>query len=630
MPQIKTFCRIKPTEEYYPEFELSTAVLHLRVPELLRDIGSPNKNQRNIVSHEFNFDYIFNSDTTQEQVFDVAAKEIVEGFLNGYNGTIFAYGQTGTGKTFTVEGSPKQYKHRGLEPRALSMIYKALEQRPDEDISVHLSYLEIYKEVGYDLLNPGARTTSLVTPFPKVSVLEGQQGIWVVRNLSVHYAASEEVAQNLLIQGQANRRVAATTVHDRSSRSHAVFTIQLSSKKPGSDIIVKSKLHLVDLAGSERVSKTGAEGHLLNEAKCINLSLHYLETVIVSLQASVSQSSRQRQHSAGHYRGYSSSLKQRPSSADGHRNIRYVPYRNSLLTMVLRDSLGGNCLTAMIATISLEPENLGESISTCRFAGRVACIANRETEEVDEKSLIRKLRRRVAELESELHCLRFGKENIDAMNAKMTDEDKLYCSITSPYKFRESLRVLKKMVLEGYFNKNNNDDVNVLELESKNYPRSPERQTFKSERRSNHRSPERKKQRNNQNGLTTSGDDNTSEINVQVNKRQQQEKTVEFPINAWEPAEPEVKPAPKPKKIKPKVLDENKLQDEPISKPVTLEDRDGNDVYKFDLITKLNVTKDQVEDQHAYIQQLKTTEADSKLIEQEKLVEKQLLKRQYV
>lgn len=79
MPQIKTFCRIKPTEEYYPEFELSTAVLHLRVPELLRDIGSQNRNQRNIVSHEFNFDYIFNSDASQEQVFDVAAKEIVEG-----------------------------------------------------------------------------------------------------------------------------------------------------------------------------------------------------------------------------------------------------------------------------------------------------------------------------------------------------------------------------------------------------------------------------------------------------------------------------------------------------------------------------------------------------------------------
>lgn len=380
MPQIRTLCRIKPTAEYYPEFEASRNTLYLRVPEVLRENWENSVRGKANVSHEFNFDYIFKNTATQEEVFEVAAKEIIQAFLNGYNGTIFAYGQTGTGKTFTVEGSPKQYKLRGLEPRSLSMIYKELEKRTDEDISVHISYLEIYKETGFDLLSTGARTQSAVTPFPKVSVMEGSQGVWMVKNLSVHYAATEDVAQNLLLQGQANRRVAATAVHDRSSRSHAVFTIQLSSKKSDSDVVVKSKLHLVDLAGSERVSKTGAQGNLLNEAKCINLSLHFLESVIIALQGdSGSNDNKGRVSSAGHQRGRSKTRENgRPSTAEGlsRTGPRHVPYRNSLLTMVLRDSLGGNCMTCMIATISLEYRNLGETLSTCRFAGRVACIAN--------------------------------------------------------------------------------------------------------------------------------------------------------------------------------------------------------------------------------------------------------------
>ncbi|KAK3104135.1 hypothetical protein FSP39_024670 [Pinctada imbricata] len=168
MPQIRTLCRIKPTAEYYPEFEASRTTLHLRVPEILKEYkGAENIRPRATVSHEFHFDYIFKNTATQEEVFDVAAKSIVDGFLNGYNGTIFAYGQTGTGKTYTVEGSAKQYKQRGLEPRSLSRIYKELEKRTEEDISIHISFLEIYQEVGYDLLNPGARTNSLVTPFPK-------------------------------------------------------------------------------------------------------------------------------------------------------------------------------------------------------------------------------------------------------------------------------------------------------------------------------------------------------------------------------------------------------------------------------------------------------------------------------
>ncbi|KAI2542210.1 kinesin family member 6, partial [Homo sapiens] len=134
-----------------------------------------------------------------------------------------------------------------------------------------------------------------------------------------------------------------TPMNQASTRSHCIFTIHLSSKEPGSATVRHAKLHLVDLAGSERVAKTGVGGHLLTEAKYINLSLHYLEQVIIAL-------------------------------SEKHRS--HIPYRNSMMTSVLRDSLGGNCMTTMIATLSLEKRNLDESISTCRFAQRVALIKN--------------------------------------------------------------------------------------------------------------------------------------------------------------------------------------------------------------------------------------------------------------
>ncbi|XP_013389271.1 kinesin-like protein KIF16B isoform X2 [Lingula anatina] len=505
MPTIKTFARIKPCKNAYDDFDVTKDRVYLRTAQNRDYNTSPTKTRANTgtVNHEFKFDTVFSSSTVQEEVFETAAKDIVDHFLTGYNATIFAYGQTGSGKTFTVEGSARRYEDRGLAPRALSMIYKALESRQDEDISVHISYMEIYQEVGYDLLNPGARTNSLVTPFPKVVVVEGPKGSCIVRNLSSHMAANEEVAQNLLLQGQANRKVGETPMNQRSSRSHAVFTVTLSTKKPDSDIVVKSKLHLVDLAGSERVAKTGVSGLQLTEAKYINLSLHYLEGVIIALQKEAQGGSQgpMRSHSsygtpANRNHPYTSPRKSRnaswvssiysgyggrPSTSDG-RYSTHVPYRNSLLTMMLRDSLGGNCLTVMIATLSMEEENLGETISTCRFAQRVACIANnaKKNEEIDDKSMIQRLRKRIAELEAEVANLKalqyqsMDGETLAAMMEKLTDEDKITCSrlmqqyivgkvkdpvtagVTDPFKFRECLRILKEMIMKKYAGGQNN------------------------------------------------------------------------------------------------------------------------------------------------------------------------------
>ncbi|XP_053385145.1 uncharacterized protein LOC128550327 isoform X2 [Mercenaria mercenaria] len=719
MPNIKTFCRIKPTQETYEEFEASKKTIYLRVPEVLKDFNSNSKGSRACVNHEFNFDHIFMQDASQQDVFDVAALEIVQAFLNGYNGTIFAYGQTGTGKTYTVEGSAKTYHSRGLEPRSLSLIYSELEKRTTEDLSVHISYLEIYQDVGYDLLNPGARTQSYVTPFPKVSVIEGQSGMCVVRNLSNHLAASEDVAQSLLLQGQANRKVAATAIHDRSSRSHAVLTIQLTSKKMDSDTIVRSKLHLVDLAGSERVAKTRVLGHQLTEAKSINLSLHHLETVIVALQeeALAADKANRARTSVGN-RKYN--FVTRPRSADGIRGPRHVPYRNSLLTMLLRDSLGGNCMTAMIATISLEISNLGESISTCRFAGRVACIANSvsRNEELDEKSLIRKLRKRIAELEAELACLKLTQEDEEVdSRMKLSDEDKLICSqvvkqylagkiadpisagITNPNKFRECLRILKKVVGNPVFgptsgNEHRRNSLSVTvpthtPMENGTSPVNGEPdngETFQrhnvqklkvdgeSDRVKPNNTTQGQRSRSNQNSslrrnasfeisktAAPSGErrDVTRDAGAPPSRRQATQAWVDGNAESrvttastgerlWtsnSKRDPETlsmilkeqartpyeqKKAMEIKKLNSKV---EKLQSERteqeqqvIEMKIQVAEKEL-DLMEKHMRTKLGVSTAQVQDQSSYVKQLISTDADPSLIEQEKLVERQLKKR---
>ncbi|XP_070440638.1 kinesin-like protein KIF6 isoform X3 [Equus przewalskii] len=191
--------------------------------------------------------------------------------------------------------------------------------------------------------------------------------------------------------------IAETPMNQASTRSHCIFTIHLSSKEPGSATVRHAKLHLVDLAGSERVAKTGVGGQLLTEAKYINLSLHYLEQVIIAL-------------------------------SEKHRS--HIPYRNSMMTSVLRDSLGGNCMTTMIATLSLEKRNIDESISTCRFAQRVALIKNEAVlnEEVDPRLMIIRLQKEIQELKDEL-ALVTGEQRTEALTeAELLQLEKLTTS----------------------------------------------------------------------------------------------------------------------------------------------------------------------------------------------------------
>uniref|UniRef100_A0A8C2VP42 Kinesin-like protein n=1 Tax=Chinchilla lanigera TaxID=34839 RepID=A0A8C2VP42_CHILA len=382
---IQIFARVKPPARKHQkgiysidEDEKLTPSLEIILPRDLADGFVNNKRE----SYRFKFQRIFDHDAKQEIIFENIAKPVAESVLAGYNSTIFAYGQTGSGKTFTITGGAERYSDRGIIPRTLSYIFEQLQKDSSKIYTTHISYLEIYNECGYDLLDP-RHEASRLEDLPKVTILEDPDQNIHLKNLSLHQATTEEEALNLLFLGDTNRMIAETPMNQASTRSHCIFTVHLSSKEPGSATIRHAKLHLVDLAGSERVAKTGVGGQLLTEAKYINLSLHYLEQVIIALS---------------------------------EKNRSHIPYRNSMMTSVLRDSLGGNCMTTMIATLSLEKRNIEESISTCRFAQRVALIKNEAVlnEEIDPRLMIIRLQKEVQELKDELAIVS-GEQRTEAL-----------------------------------------------------------------------------------------------------------------------------------------------------------------------------------------------------------------------
>ncbi|XP_075605135.1 kinesin-like protein KIF6 isoform X1 [Balearica regulorum gibbericeps] len=383
---IRVYARVKPLGRRQQagiysvdDDEKSLSNLEIIVPRDLADGFVNNKRE----TYKFKFQKIFDQEAKQDVVFDSIAKPVAECVLAGYNGTIFAYGQTGSGKTFTITGGAERYSDRGIIPRTLSYIFGQLQKDSSKVYTTHISYLEIYNECGYDLLDPKHEAARL-EDLPKVIIMEDPDQNIHLKNLSLQQATNEEEALNLLFLGDTNRMIAETPMNQASTRSHCIFTIHISSKEPGSATIRRSKLHLVDLAGSERVAKTGVGGHLLTEAKYINLSLHYLEQVIIAL---------------------------------AEKNRSHIPYRNSMMTSVLRDSLGGNCMTTMIATLSIDKRNIDESISTCRFAQRVALIKNEAVpnEEIDPSLMIAQLKKEIQELKDEL-ALVTGKQRTSELS----------------------------------------------------------------------------------------------------------------------------------------------------------------------------------------------------------------------
>ncbi|KAG8271802.1 Kinesin- protein 6 [Homalodisca vitripennis] len=285
-------------------------------------------------SYYFHFSRVFDQDSSQELIYNSVAKPVVHSTLKGYNGTIFAYGQTGSGKTFTISGDKD---NQGIVPRALQDIFTHISTIENEKFEVQMSYLEIYNENSNDLLMPNFDEKK------KICLRENCDKVMEWHNLSVRHVATFSEAMEWVAIGDNHRIVCDTPMNVFSSRSHTILTIYLTSHIEDSLEVRKAKLNLVDLAGSERVHKTGEEGIVLEEARHINLSLHYLEQVIVALSES---------------------------------NRTHVPYRNCTMTSALRDSLGGNCMTVMIANIAINKANFEETVSTCRFAQRVALVRN--------------------------------------------------------------------------------------------------------------------------------------------------------------------------------------------------------------------------------------------------------------
>ncbi|TMW65032.1 hypothetical protein Poli38472_009199 [Pythium oligandrum] len=365
---VKVFCRVRPPNErergltsYVKKCVTvpSTDPLQQTVLLQLKGVGPQN------APKPFAFDRVFSESSTQDEVFEFVGAPITRACLQGYNGTIFAYGQTGSGKTFTMQGpddvidaesrrlSEKEMGLRGLVPRVFDYLFQdgvahATQTQGGSVTSVQhtfaCSFLEIYNERVYDLLDHGSTRDSAGLTLRE----NGRKGVFV-EGMIESVVTSAKHAAELMAIGAQNRRVGQTAMNRESSRSHSVFILQIQSKETTSEGITRtrmSRFNLVDLAGSERQKSTEAAGDRLKEAGSINKSLSALGNVIMGLV----------EQSAG--------------------KNRHVHYRDSKLTFLLKDSLGGNSKTFMIATVSPAEDSSHETLSTLKFAQRAKLIRN--------------------------------------------------------------------------------------------------------------------------------------------------------------------------------------------------------------------------------------------------------------
>jgi len=346
--------------------------------------------------HNFTFDSVYDDQSTQAEVYESAAQPAVMSILQGYNATILAYGQTGTGKTFTMDGFKfnSQDPQRGIIPRSMEDIFKYIQNVSNSKTTfmVRVSYLQIYNEVVSDLLRTDRSNLHIREDKKKGVFVEGLSE-WPVRTPHEIYG--------LIQKGTNARATAATKMNDMSSRSHAIFIIIveqmtiLEDEDTGEEVkeIRVGKLNLVDLAGSERVRVTGATGKRLEECKKINQSLSALGNVISAL-------------------------------ADQKQSRSHIPYRDSKITRILEDSLGGNCITTMMAMISPSVDSFGESLSTLKFANRAKNIKNDPiiNEDLDQKALLRKYETELKALRTELN--ERSKTLVDKKKFSQLEEDK--------------------------------------------------------------------------------------------------------------------------------------------------------------------------------------------------------------
>uniref|UniRef100_A0A8C5I8H4 Kinesin-like protein n=1 Tax=Gouania willdenowi TaxID=441366 RepID=A0A8C5I8H4_GOUWI len=395
---IKVMCRFRPLnssevtrgDKYIPKFQGEDTVV--------------------ISGKPYMFDRVFSSNTTQEQVYNACAQKIVKDVLEGYNGTIFAYGQTSSGKTHTMEGYLHDTEAMGIIPRIVQDIFNYIYSM-DENLEFHIkvSYFEIYLDKIRDLLD--VSKTNL-------SVHEDKNRVPYVKGCTERFVCSPDEVMDTIDEGKSNRHVAVTNMNEHSSRSHSIFLINVKQENTQTEQKLSGKLYLVDLAGSEKVSKTGAEGAVLDEAKNINKSLSSLGNVISAL-------------------------------AEG---TAYIPYRDSKMTRILQDSLGGNCRTTIVICCSPSSYNEAETKSTLMFGQRAKTIKNTVTVNVEltaeqwkqkyerEKEKNKTLRSTVTWLENELNRWRNGQAapattpNVPGVRLTDVEKDKCEAELGKLYK----------------------------------------------------------------------------------------------------------------------------------------------------------------------------------------------------
>ncbi|KHN81034.1 Kinesin-like protein KIF11 [Toxocara canis] len=385
------------------------------------------------------FDKVYGIDSSQSTIYMDIVDPLIKEVIQGYNCTVFAYGQTGTGKTYTMEGehdpngsySWKDDPHMGIIPRALMHIFTELDRQKVEEYSVRVSYVELYNEELYDLLSRSDQQQ------PRLRIFED-----AIRKGSVVIAGLEEVAvrerdevYELLRRGAEKRKTAATWLNSTSSRSHSVFTVTLVIRENslgGEELIKQGKIHLVDLAGSENIGRSGAIEMRAREAGNINQSLLTLGRVIKAL-----------------------------TSGAGH-----IPYRESKLTRLLQDSLGGKTITTVIATLSPASSNLEESLNTLEYASSAKNIKNHPeiNQKLSRRDLLKQYNNEVEKLRRDLQAARdkngiyVDKENFEEMEARIAEQteqiddltDKLGATMSQLQTLMQDIEVMDEHYARAY------------------------------------------------------------------------------------------------------------------------------------------------------------------------------------